>query len=132
MDFQARAYGAFPWMIGLIALVTFVMLARAFRSLLLPLKAIALNLLSLGAVIGAMVLLWQYGWGTRELLDIQPTGSIGEFVPLTIFAFLYGLTMDYEAFLLARTREEYDRGGDTHPAGVGGVRRTGQSGRAVR
>ncbi|WP_084963798.1 MMPL family transporter [Thermoactinospora rubra] len=126
MDFQSQTYGAFPWMLGLIALVTFVMLARAFRSLLLPLKAIALNLLSLGAVIGAMVLLWQYGWGTRELLDIQPTGSIGEFVPLTIFAFLYGLSMDYEVFILARMREEYDRGGTTRRAVIEGVGRTGR------
>ncbi|GIH74148.1 MMPL family transporter [Planobispora longispora] len=126
MDFQEHAYGAFPWMLALIALVTFVTLARAFRSLLLPLKAIALNLLSLGAVVGAMVLLWQYGWGTRELLGIQPTGSIGEFVPLTIFAFLYGLSMDYEVFILARMREEYDRSGDTGHAVVEGVGRTGR------
>ncbi|WP_327586774.1 MMPL family transporter [Nonomuraea sp. NBC_00507] len=126
MDFQQHTYGAFPWMLALIALVTFVMLARAFRSLLLPLKAIALNLLSLGAVIGAMVLLWQFGWGTREILDIQPTGSIGEFVPLTIFAFLYGLSMDYEVFILARMREEYDKSGDTRQAVVEGVGRTGR------
>ncbi|GAA3082416.1 MMPL family transporter [Streptosporangium carneum] len=126
MDFQERAYGAFPWMLALIALVTFVMLARAFRSLLLPLKAIVLNLLSLGAVIGAMVLLWQFGWGTRQLLDIQPTGSIGEFVPLTVFAFLYGLSMDYEVFILARMREEYDRSGSTEHAVVEGVGRTGR------
>ncbi|MFG3437129.1 MMPL family transporter [Nonomuraea sp. NPDC047897] len=126
MDFQAHAYGAFPWMLALIGLVAFVMLARAFRSLLLPLKAIVLNLLSLGAVIGAMVLLWQFGWGTAALLDIQPTGSIGEFVPLTIFAFLYGLSMDYEVFVLARMREEYDRTGDTHQAVVQGVGRTGR------
>ncbi len=126
MDFQERTYGAFPWMLGLIALVTFVMLARAFRSLLLPLKAIVLNLLSLGAVIGAMVVLWQFGWGTRELLDIRPTGSIGEFVPLTIFAFLYGLSMDYEVFILARMREEYDRSGSTEHAVIEGVGRTGR------
>ncbi|GAA3445804.1 MMPL family transporter [Planomonospora venezuelensis] len=126
MDFQAHTYGAFPWMLALIALATFVMLARAFRSLLLPVKAIALNLLSLGAVIGAMVLLWQFGWGTRELLDIQPTGSIGEFVPLTIFAFLYGLSMDYEVFILARMREEYDSSGDTEHAVIEGVGRTGR------
>ncbi|RVX47647.1 RND superfamily putative drug exporter [Nonomuraea polychroma] len=126
MDFQSRTYGAFPWMLALIGLVTFVMLTRAFRSLLLPLKAIVLNLLSLGAVIGAMVLLWQFGWGTRELLDIQPTGSIGEFVPLTIFAFLYGLSMDYEVFILARMREEYDRTGNTHQAVIEGVGRTGR------
>lgn len=126
MDFQAHTYSAFPWMLALIALATFVMLARAFRSLLLPLKAIALNLLSLGAVIGAMVLLWQFGWGTSEILGIQPTGSIGEFVPLTIFAFLYGLSMDYEVFILARMREEYDRSGDTQHAVVEGVGRTGR------
>ncbi|WP_188193610.1 MMPL family transporter [Nonomuraea sp. SYSU D8015] len=126
MDFQSHTYGAFPWMLALIALVTFVMLARAFRSLLLPIKAIVLNLLSLGAVIGAMVLLWQFGWGTREILDIQPTGSIGEFVPLTIFAFLYGLSMDYEVFILARMREEYDKSGDTRQAVVEGVGRTGR------
>ncbi|MDF5752873.1 MMPL family transporter [Spongiactinospora sp. TRM90649] len=126
LDYLDHAYGAFPWMLALIGLVTFVMLARAFRSLLLPLKAIALNLLSLGAVLGAMVLLWQFGWGTRELLDIQPTGSIGEYVPLTVFAFLYGLSMDYEVFILARMREEYDRTGDTHRAVVEGVGRTGR------
>ncbi|MEU4542236.1 MMPL family transporter [Nonomuraea dietziae] len=126
MDFRSQTYGAFPWMLAMIALVTFVMLARAFRSLLLPLKAIALNLLSLGAVIGTMVLLWQYGWGTKELLDIHPTGSIGEFVPLTIFAFLYGLSMDYEVFILARMREEYDRSGSTAHAVVEGVGRTGR------
>ncbi|MFI6531347.1 MMPL family transporter [Nonomuraea sp. NPDC050547] len=126
MDFREHTYGAFPWMFAMIALVTFVMLARAFRSLLLPLKAVLLNLLSLGAVIGAMVLIWQYGWGTREVLDIQPTGAIGEFVPLTIFAFLYGLSMDYEVFLLARMREEYDKSGNTAQAVVEGVGRTGR------
>ncbi|TDE34163.1 MMPL family transporter [Nonomuraea mesophila] len=126
MDFRAHAYGAFPWMLALIALVTYVMLARAFRSLLLPLKALAVNLLSLGAVLGAMVLLWQDGWGTSTLLDIRPTGSIGEFVPLTIFAFLYGLSMDYEVFILARMREEYDRTGSTSLAVVGGIGRTGR------
>lgn len=73
-----------------------------------------------------MVLLWQWGWGTREVLGIQPTGSIGEFVPLTIFAFLYGLSMDYEVFILARMREEYDRTGDTRHAVVAGVGRTGR------
>ncbi|TDD13771.1 MMPL family transporter [Nonomuraea diastatica] len=126
LDFQSHTYGAFPWMLALIALVTFVLLARAFRSLLLPIKAIVLNLLSLGAVIGAMVLLWQFGLGTREILDIQPTGSIGEFVPLTVFAFLYGLSMDYEVFILARMREEYDKTGDTRQAVVEGVGRTGR------
>ncbi|WP_051722609.1 MMPL family transporter [Streptomyces albus] len=126
IDYVDVTYGAFPWMLAALSLVTFVMLARAFRSLLLPLKAILLNLLSLGAVLGAMVVLWQWGWGTEALFGIEPDGSIGTFVPVTIFAFLYGLSMDYEVFILARMREEYDRTGSTRAAVVGGVGRTGR------
>jgi putative drug exporter of the RND superfamily len=119
-------YGAFVGMLALVALVSFVMLARAFRSLLLPLKAIVMNLMSFAAVLGAMVLLWQRGWGTQALLGIQPDGAIGTFVPVTLFAFLFGLTMDYEVFILSRVREEYDRTGDTRLAVVRGVARTGR------
>ncbi|WP_328770060.1 MMPL family transporter [Streptomyces sp. NBC_00286] len=126
IDYVDVTYSAFPWMLAVLSLVTFVMLARAFRSLLLPLKAILLNLLSLGAVLGAMVILWQWGWGTETVLGIQPDGSIGTFVPVTIFAFLYGLSMDYEVFILSRIREEYDRTGSTRTAVVDGVGRTGR------
>ncbi|MGI5196247.1 MMPL family transporter [Streptomyces sp. CA-288835] len=126
LDYVDVTYSAFPWMLAVLSLVTFVMLARAFRSLLLPLKAILLNLLSLGAVLGAMVILWQWGWGTEAVLGIQPDGSIGTFVPVTIFAFLYGLSMDYEVFILSRIREEYDRTGSTRTAVVDGVGRTGR------
>ena len=126
IDYVDVTYTAFPWMLAVLSLVTFVMLARAFRSLILPLKAIVLNLLSLGAVLGAMVILWQWGWGTEALLGIKPDGSIGTFVPVTIFAFLYGLSMDYEVFILARMREEYDRTGSTREAVVRGVGRTGR------
>jgi len=126
MDYVDATYSAFPLMLGLISLVTFVMLARAFRSLLLPLKAILLNLLSLGAVLGAMVILWQFGWGTEAVLGIPPDGSLGTFVPVTIFAFLYGLSMDYEVFILARMREEYDRTGSTREAVIEGIGRTGR------
>jgi len=119
-------YGTFLWMLGLVALISYVMLARAFRSLLLPLKAIVMNLLSFAAVLGAMVLVWQWGWGTQELLGIQADGAIGTFVPVTLFAFLFGLTMDYEVFILSRVREEYDRTGDTRLAVVRGVARTGR------
>ncbi|MGO1049459.1 hypothetical protein [Crossiella sp. CA198] len=80
------AYTAFPWMLAVLTLLSYVLLARAFRSLLPPLKAILLNLLSLGAVLGAMVLLWQWGWGTEELLGLRPDGAIGTFVPVTVFA----------------------------------------------
>lgn len=126
LDYVDATYAAFPWMLALIALITFVMLARAFRSVLLPLKAIALNLLSLGAVLGAMVIFWQWGWGTEALLGIQPNGTVGTFIPVTIFAFLYGLSMDYEVFIIARMREEYDRTGSTEEAIVQGIGRTGR------
>jgi len=126
IDYVDAAYAWFPWMLALVALVTLLTLARAFRSPLLAVKAIVLNLLSLGAVLGAMVLLWQWGWGTQALLGIQPDGAIGSFVPVTIFAFLYGLTMDYEVFILSRVREEYDRTGSTTEAVVRGIGRTGR------
>lgn len=125
-DYIDTTYRAFPVVLALIALATLVMLARAFRSLLLPLKAVALNLLSLGAVVGALVMLWQWGWGTEALLGISPNGTVGTFVPVTVFAFLYGLSMDYEVFILSRMREEYDRGGVTSEAVVRGLARTGR------
>jgi RND superfamily putative drug exporter len=126
VDFAKAVYGAFPLMLTLIALATFVLLARAFRSLLLPLKAVLLNLLSLAAILGAMVLVWQYGYGSKPIWGIAATGSITEFVPVMVFAFLYGLSMDYEVFILARMREEYDRTGSTRTAVVEGIGRTGR------
>ncbi|GAA3441455.1 MMPL family transporter [Planomonospora venezuelensis] len=126
MDFVQAVYGSFPLMLLLISVVTFLLLARGFRSLLLPLKAILLNLLSLAAVIGAMVLVWQYGYGSKLIWNIEPTGAIVDFVPVMVFAFLYGLSMDYEVFILARMREEYDRTGSTHSAIVEGIGRTGR------
>ncbi|MCO5998222.1 MMPL family transporter [Actinoallomurus rhizosphaericola] len=126
VDFARAVYGAFPLMLTLIALATFVLLARAFRSLLLPLKAVLLNLLSLAAILGAMVLVWQEGYGSKPIWGIAATGSITEFVPVMVFAFLYGLSMDYEVFILARMREEYDRTGSTRTAVVEGIGRTGR------
>jgi putative drug exporter of the RND superfamily len=126
MDFVDAVYGAFPFMLALIALITFVVLARGFRSLLLPAKAVVLNLLSLGAIIGAMVLVWQQGYGSKQLWDITATGSITEFLPVMVFAFLYGLSMDYEVFILARMREAYDRTGSTGQAITEGIGRTGR------
>ncbi|GAB3969435.1 MMPL family transporter [Actinoallomurus acanthiterrae] len=126
VDFAEAVYGAFPLMLTLIALATFVLLARAFRSLLLPLKAVLLNLLSLAAILGAMVLVWQDGYGSKPIWGIAATGSITEFVPVMVFAFLYGLSMDYEVFILARMREEYDRTGSTRAAVVEGIGRTGR------
>jgi putative drug exporter of the RND superfamily len=125
-DFIDAVYGSFPLMVGLIALTTFVLLARAFRSLLLPAKAIVLNVLSVAAACGVMALVWQHGHGSELIWDIQATGSISSWIPLMVFAFLFGLSMDYEVFILARMREEYDRTGSTRAAVIGGIGRTGR------
>jgi RND superfamily putative drug exporter len=125
-DFIHSVYGSFPLMIALIALLTFVLLARAFRSLLLPLKAVALNVLSVAAAWGAIVLVWQDGYGSHLLWGLPATESISAWLPLMMFAFLYGLSMDYEVFILARMREEYDATGSTSEASVRGIARTGR------
>jgi RND superfamily putative drug exporter len=125
-DFIDAVYGAFPLMIVLISLLTFLLLARAFRSLLLPLKAVVLNVFSVGAAWGVMALIWQEGHGSDEIWGIAATGSIASWIPLMVFAFLYGLSMDYEVFILARMREEYDETKDTNHAVVFGLARTGR------
>jgi RND superfamily putative drug exporter len=125
-DFIDAVYGSFPLMIALIAITTFLLLARAFRSLLLPLKAIVLNVLSVAAAWGVLVLVWQYGYGSELIWGIEATGAIPAWMPLMLFAFLFGLSMDYEVFILARMREEYDRTGSTETAVVQGIGRTGR------
>ncbi|MET3961860.1 putative membrane protein YdfJ with MMPL/SSD domain [Marmoricola sp. OAE513] len=126
VDFLHGVYGNFPLVLAIITLLTFVLLVRAFRSLLLPLKAVLLNLVSLAAVYGAMRLFWQDGFGSDELFGIQETGAITFWVPLMLFAFLFGLSMDYEVFILARIREEYDNGHNTDEAVIEGIGRTGR------
>jgi putative drug exporter of the RND superfamily len=126
IDFLHAVYGNFPLMLTLIALLTFVLLVRAFRSVLLPLKAVLLNLLSLGATYGLMVLFWQHGVGSEAVFGIAATGAITFWVPLIVFAFLYGLSMDYEVFILARMREAYDGGATTDGAVIEGMARTGR------
>jgi RND superfamily putative drug exporter len=125
-DFIDAVYGSFPLMIALIALTTFVLLARAFRSLLLPAKAILLNILSVAAGWGALVLIWQKGYGSDLIWGIDATTSIPSWIPVIAFAFLYGLSMDYEVFILSRMREEYDRTGSTETAVIRGIGRTGR------
>jgi RND superfamily putative drug exporter len=126
MDFANDVYGSFPLMLALIALATFMLLARAFRSLLLPLKAVVLNLASLAAAYGVMVWIWQDGHASHVVWGIPATGAITMWVPVMVFAFLFGLSMDYEVFILARMREAYDRTGDTSAAVVEGIGRTGR------
>jgi putative drug exporter of the RND superfamily len=125
-DFIDAVYGSFPLMIALIAITTFILLARAFRSLLLPAKAIVLNVLSVAAGLGALVLIWQEGYGSELFWDIEATSSIPSWIPVIAFAFLYGLSMDYEVFILSRMREEYDRTGSTEKAVIRGIGRTGR------
>ncbi len=126
IDFAHDVYGSFPLMLALIALATFVLLARAFRSLLLPLKAVVMNLTSLGAAYGVMVWIWQHGHASHLLWGIPATGAITMWVPIMVFAFLFGLSMDYEVFILARMRETHDATGDTRTAVVQGIGRTGR------
>lgn len=126
VDFLHAVYGNFPLMLTIIALLTFVLLVRAFRSLLLPFKAVVLNLVSLTAVYGAMVLFWQNGHGSELIFGIPATGAVTFWVPLMVFAFLFGLSMDYEVFILARIREEYDGGRSTDEAVIEGIGRTGR------
>jgi RND superfamily putative drug exporter len=125
-DFIDAVYGNFPLMIVLISIVTFILLARAFRSLLLPLKAIILNIISVAAAWGVLQLVWQAGHGSDFIWGIEPTGAVTSWIPLMVFAFLYGLSMDYEVFILARIREEYDATGDTDTAVIRGIGRTGR------
>jgi RND superfamily putative drug exporter len=126
IDWVDSVYGSFPLMLGLISLITFVLLARAFRSLVLPAKAIAMNLLSVFATWGVMALVWQHGFGTEFLFGADPTGSVAFWAPMIVFAFIYGLSMDYEVFILARMREEYERTGSTNEAVVRGIASTGR------
>jgi putative drug exporter of the RND superfamily len=125
-DFIDAVYGSFPLLIAIISVLTFLLLARAFRSLLLPAKAIVLNILSIGAAWGIMEIVWQQGHGSQALWGIPATGSISSWIPFIVFAFLYGLSMDYEVFILSRIREEYDKTHDTDEAIVYGLGRTGR------
>jgi RND superfamily putative drug exporter len=126
LDYINAVYKKFPFTLGVIALVTFVLLVRTFRSILLPVKAVLLNILSVSATFGATVLFWQQGHGSEQIYDIAPTGAVTFWLPVLIFAFLFGLSMDYEVFILARMREEYDKSGDTNDAVIVGLARTGR------
>ena len=125
-DYSHAVFGHFPLMFGLIAIITFLLLARAFRSPLLAAKAVVLNLLSLGATFGLLTWFWQEGHGSQAIFSIPATGAITFWVPLMVFAFLFGLSMDYEVFILTRIREEYDHSGSTRGAVVEGLGRTGR------
>ena len=125
-DFLEAVYGSFPLMLVLISILTFILLARAFRSLLLPLKAVLLNLLSVAAAWGLIVLVFQHGVGSDEIWGIEATRAINVELPIVVFAFLFGISMDYQVFIISRMREAYDRTGSTETAVVEGIGRTGR------
>ncbi len=126
LDYSSAVFKRLPLVMGLIALATFLLLVRAFRSLLLPIKAVLLNVLSVAATFGFVVLFWQQGHGSGAVFDIAATGAVTFWLPILIFAFLFGLSMDYEVFILSRMREEYDESGSTRQAVEEGLGRTGR------
>ena len=125
-DFVKAVYSKFPYVLAFVVLLTFILLARAFRSLVLPLKAVLLNLISLAAAYGIIVIIFQQGHGSHLIWHVQATQAIIAWIPLMIFAFLFGLSMDYEVFMLTRMREAYDETGDTNHAISLGLARTGK------
>jgi RND superfamily putative drug exporter len=124
-DFIHAVYGNFPYVLAFVVILTLILLARAFRSIVLPIKAAILNLISLAAAFGIIVFIFQQGHGS-SLWSIDATQAITAWIPLMIFAFLFGLSMDYEVFMLTRMREAYDETGSTEQAIELGLARTGK------
>ncbi len=124
-DLVHAIYGNFPYLLAFVLALTYILLARAFRSLVLPLKAVILNLLSLAAAFGIVVIVFQLGHGSG-IWGIDAMQAINPWIPIMIFAFLFGLSMDYEVFMLTRMREAYDETGSTSKAIELGLARTGK------
>ena len=124
VDFIDKAYGAFPWLVLAVLVVSYLLLLRAFRSVVLPLKAVIMNLLSVSATFGVLVLVFQHGGG--EVIGLQESPQIEAWIPIFLFAMLFGLSMDYEVFLLSRIREEWDKRHDNEQAVAYGLEHTGR------
>ena len=123
-DFLDRTYSWFPWLVAAVLVATYLLLMRAFRSIVLPLKAIVLNLLSIGAAYGLLVIVFK--WGAGEWAGLIPYDQIEGWIPVFLFAMLFGLSMDYEVFLVSRMREEWDNGATNEEAVVLGLTKTGR------
>ena len=119
-DLSVRISDRLPQFIAAVVALSFVLLMIVFRSLLVPLKAAVMNVLSIGAAYGVIVAIFQWGWG-KGIVGLDETVPINPFVPLIMFAILFGLSMDYEVFLLSRIREEWLRTGDSHTSVVDGL-----------
>ncbi|PWU18618.1 MAG: MMPL family transporter, partial [Candidatus Rokuibacteriota bacterium] len=125
-NFSHAVYSKFPYVLAFVVLLTFLLLMRAFRSVFLPLKAVVLNLISLIAAYGIIVFIFQNGHGSEAIWHVHATEAIISWIPLMIFAFLYGLSMDYEVFMVSRIREAYDETGRTKESIALGLARTGK------
>ena len=125
MDFKHSIATRLPWALGLIALATFVLLFLMTGSVLVPIKALVMNALSLGATFGALVWIFQDGH-LSGLLGFDAFGAIEVWVPVVVFVFAFGLSMDYEVFLLSRIKESYDESGDSDTAVAAGLQRSGR------
>jgi RND superfamily putative drug exporter len=123
-DFIDKAYSAFPWLILGVLVITYFVLLRAFRSVVLPVKAVLMNFLSISATYGALVLVFQHGVG--KVVGFHSSPQIEGWIPIFLFAMLFGLSMDYEIFLLTRMREEWDRHHDNPRAVAFGLEHTGR------
>jgi RND superfamily putative drug exporter len=123
IDLSRFLAGRLPWFIGAVIVLSFLLLTLAFRSLIVPLKAAIMNLLSIGAAYGIVVAVFQWGW-FGSVIGINKNGPIDAFVPMMLFAILFGLSMDYEVFLLSRVREEYLRTHDNATAVADGLAAT--------
>jgi putative drug exporter of the RND superfamily len=125
VDFLTRSYAVFPWLVLGVLALTFAALAWAFRSLLLPLKAVLLNLLTVAAVYGLLVVIFRWGVGSG-LLGLHRSDQVEGWIPIFLFAVLFGLSMDYEVFMVTRMREEWDARHDNRQAVALGLERTGR------
>jgi putative drug exporter of the RND superfamily len=122
-DFAALLGQRLPLFIAVVIILSFLLLMAVFRSILVPLKAAVMNLLSIGAAYGVIVAIFQWGWG-KDLVGVGKEGPIQAFLPIMMFAILFGLSMDYEVFLLSRIREEYMRSGNNNEAVADGLSAT--------
>jgi RND superfamily putative drug exporter len=123
IDFAGYLSGRLPWLIGAVLILSFFLLMVVFRSLLVPLKAVIMNLLSIGAAYGVVVAVFQWGWGA-SLIGVDREGPIEAWAPMMLFAIVFGLSMDYEVFLLSRMKEEWDRTHDNANAVADGLAST--------
>jgi RND superfamily putative drug exporter len=124
VDFLDRAYGVFPWLVLAVLVLTYLLLMRAFRSIVLPLKAVLLNLLSVAASYGMLVVVFRWGVGDT-LAGLYTFPQVEGWIPIFLFAILFGLSMDYEVFLVTRMRETWDEERDNVRAVSYGLERTG-------